>query len=86
MHTMMATAALTRDNGRVDVEKTEGLEYDLMTSRTDLARFYEAARRTDLPYLVVTAQAVRAWKLREPQVFARFSLWLARQGKQLVEV
>jgi hypothetical protein len=64
----------------------EELEYDLMASRTDLARYYEAARRTDLPYLVVTAQAVRAWKLREPKVFARFTQWLAAQGKTLVEV
>ena len=85
MGTMTATPALRRDNGRVDVE-TEELEYDLMASRTDLARYLDAARRTDLPYLVVTAEAVRAWKLREPKLFARFSLWLARHGKQLVEV
>ena len=85
MGTMTATAALGRDNGRVDVE-TEELEYALLASRTDLARYLDAARRTDLPYLVVTAEAVRAWKLREPALFARFSLWLAGHGKQLVEV
>ena len=85
MRTMAATVALGWDSGRVDVE-TEELEYDLMASRTDLARYLGAARRTDLPYLVVTAEAVRAWKLREPNLFARFSLWLARHGKQLVEV
>jgi hypothetical protein len=84
MQTMTATAALGRDNGRVDVDNE--LEYDLLASRTDLARYLDAARRTDLPYLVVTAEAVRAWKLREPKLFARFSLWLARHGKQLVEV
>ncbi len=85
MQTMAATVALGWDNGRVDVE-TEELEYDLMTSRTDLARYLNAARRSDLPYLVVTAEAVRAWKLREPKLFARFSLWLTGHGKQLVEV
>jgi hypothetical protein len=85
MLTMTATAALELNNGRVDVE-TEALVYDLMASRTDLARYLDAARRTDLPYLVVTAEAVRAWKLREPKLFARFSLWLAGHGKQLVEV
>ena len=82
---MAHTAALTRDNGRMGVE-TDELEYDLMASRTDLARYLDAARRTNLPYLVVTAQAVRAWKLREPAIFARFCDWLAAQGKQLVEV
>ena len=85
MDTMRATATLGRGDGRVDVENDQ-LEYDLLASRTDLARYLDAARRTDLPYLVVTAQAVRAWKLREPTLFARFSLWLARHGKQLVEV
>jgi hypothetical protein len=65
---------------------TEELEYDLMASPTDLARYYEAARRTDLPYLVVTAEAVQAWKVREPKLFARFTQWLAAQGKTLVEV
>ena len=62
------------------------LEHDLIASRTDLARYFEAARRTDLPYLVVTSAAVQAWKLREPTLFARFLQWLGTLGKQLVEV
>lgn len=85
MHTTTATAALRRDNGRAGMTM-KNLERDLVASRTDLARYFEAARRTDLPYLVVTAQAVQAWKLREPTLFARFTQWLAAQGKRLVEV
>ena len=85
MHTTTATAALRRDNGRAEMN-IEELEYDLMVSGTDLGRYLQAARRTDLPYLVVTAQAVQAWKVREPKIFARFSQWLAAQGKQLIEV
>lgn len=65
---------------------TEELTYDLMASRTDLRRFLEAARRTDLPYLVVAAEAVRAWERREPDLWARFSDWLSAQGKGIVEI
>jgi len=65
---------------------TEQLHFDLMASRTDLPRFLEAARRTDLPYLVVASEAVRAWEEREPDLWARFSSWLTEQGKSIVEV
>ena len=85
MDTTTAGAALRGDNGEGDMDFGE-LEYDLTVSGTDLGRYFQAARRTDLPYLVVTAQAVRAWKRREPAIFARFSHWLAAQGKQLIEV
>jgi hypothetical protein len=85
MRTMTPAVVLERDNGRVRME-TDDLEYDLMASRTDLGRYFQAARRTDLPYLVVTKQAVEGWKRREPKIFVRFTQWLAAQGKQLVEV
>ena len=65
---------------------TDELELDLASSHTDLARYLQAARRTDLPYLVVAAQAVRAWEQREPDVWARFSEWLAAHGKEIVEI
>jgi len=66
--------------------QTEELEHDLVSSRTDLARYLEAARRTDLPYLVVNAEAVRAWERREPDIWARFSDWLVAHGKEIVEI
>jgi len=66
--------------------KTEELEFDLMSSQTDLARYLEAARRSDLPFLVVASEAVRAWERREPDIWARFSCWLTAQGKEIVEV
>ena len=65
---------------------TDELNFDLMASHTDLPRFLAAARRTDLPYLVVASEAVRAWERREPDLWARFSTWLAAQGKSIIEV
>lgn len=65
---------------------SDELTLDLTASRTDLARFVEAAKRTDLPYLVIAAAAVRAWERREPDSWARFSAWLAAQGKSVVEI
>ena len=60
---------------------------DLMPpeSRALLRRLDRLAERLMATY-PAHAEAVRAWKLREPNLFARFSLWLARHGKQLVEV
>lgn len=66
--------------------KTEDLAADLAASRTDLARYLEAAARSDRPYVVVTADAVKAWEKREPQTWAKFSDWLAANGKTVVQI
>ena len=66
--------------------KTEDLVQDLIGSRTDLARYVAAASRTDLPYLVVAAEAVRAWETREPEAWRKVRQWLADQRKVIVEV
>ena len=66
--------------------KTEDLVEDLIGSRTDLARYVAAASRTDLPYLVVSADAVRAWETREPEAWRKVREWLAGRHKVIVEV
>jgi hypothetical protein len=58
----------------------------LRGSKTDLGRFVEVLIRELLPYLVVPANAVRAWQEREPQTWAMVSDWLAEQGKSVVQV
>ena len=58
----------------------------LRGSKTDLGRFVEAMLRDQLPYLVVPANAVRAWQEREPQTWAMVHDWLAEQGKSVVQV
>ena len=65
---------------------TEELYLELAESQTDLARYVEAATRSDLPYVVVSSDAVRAWRRREPETWARVSDWLASQGKAVVEI
>ena len=58
----------------------------LRGSKTDLGQFVEAMQRDQLPYLVVPANAVRAWEAREPQTWAMVCDWLAEQGKHIVQV
>lgn len=55
-------------------------------SRTDLARFVEAASHDERPYLIVPARAVEGWQEREPQIWAKVRGWLASQGKSLVVI
>lgn len=62
------------------------LVFDLMGSHTDLARYVEAACRTDRPYVVVAAEAVRAWERREPETWAKVSGWLSARGKVVVQI
>jgi hypothetical protein len=59
---------------------------DLRSSQTDLIRLIEAVVRDRLPYVVVPVQAVRSWKRREPQHWARVSDWLAHQNVAVVQV
>jgi len=59
---------------------------DLRSSKTDLARIVEAVVRDKPPYVVIPAQAVKAWERREPDHWARVSGWLADQNVTLVQV
>ena len=60
---------------------------ELRRSRTDLARLVEvAAEHADRPYVVVPAKAVTAWMEREPDAWAKVLVWLAANGKRVVQV
>jgi hypothetical protein len=59
---------------------------DLRSSKTDLARIVEAVVRDKPPYVVIPAQAVKAWQRREPGHWAKVSGWLADQNVTLVQV
>lgn len=59
---------------------------ELGSSRTDLARLVRAAVSRSHPYVVVSARAVKAWGEREPDTWARVSVWLTAYGKIIVEV
>jgi len=67
------------------VATMEDLLAQLRGSRTDLARIVEAAARTELPFIVVPAGAVRAWEEREPSTWDKVRDWLTGQGKAIVE-
>jgi hypothetical protein len=67
------------------VATMEDLLAQLRGSRTDLARIVEAAARTELPFIVVPAGAVRAWEEREPSAWGKVRDWLTGQGKAIVE-
>jgi hypothetical protein len=51
-----------------------------------MARVVEAASDPERPYVVVPAQAVKAWMDREPDVWAKVLVWFAANGKALVQV
>jgi hypothetical protein len=59
---------------------------DLRESKTDLARYVEATARDGRPYMLVPADAVKAWERRAPHAWAKVREWLAAEGKGLVEV
>lgn len=65
---------------------TEELVTELRGSRTDLARFVQAAHRDKLPFMAVGAQSVRAWEEREPSSWARVRKWLETHRITLLEV
>lgn len=64
----------------------EQLYSELRESQTDLARYVEATARGNRPYMVVPADAVKAWERRAPAAWAKVRQWLAAEGKGLVEV
>ena len=59
---------------------------DLGATQTDLARIIEAVGRDRLPFIVVAAQAVRAWERREPDTWAKVTRWLAARNVTVVAV
>jgi hypothetical protein len=65
---------------------TDELLSDLRESETDLARVIESVVRDRLPYIVVASHAVKAWKQREAQHFAKVSGWLAARNVAIVQV
>ena len=58
----------------------------LRTTNTDMARVVEAASDPERAYVVVPAQAVKAWMGREPVAWAQVLVWFAANGKALVQV
>jgi hypothetical protein len=65
---------------------TSDLLVELRRSPTDLAQLVEAAARPERAYMVVPAQAVKAWMEGEPDAWAKVSAWFAANGKALVQV
>lgn len=57
----------------------------LRGSRTDLARIVESAARSERPFVVVPAGALRAWQEREPSAWSEVRDWLAARGQTIVE-
>jgi hypothetical protein len=51
-----------------------------------MARLVESAAEDERPYVVVPAQAVKAWMEREPDALAKVLEWFAANGKALVQV
>ena len=65
---------------------TDELLRELQTSPTGLAGMIETVVRDRLPYVVIPAQAVQAWKEEEPQRWAKAARWLAAHNVALVQV
>lgn len=59
---------------------------DLKASKTDLARVIEAVVRDRPPYILLPAQAVRAWERRAPNDWAKVAGWLASRNVAVVQV
>jgi hypothetical protein len=65
---------------------TSDLLAELRGPRTDMARLVESAAEGERAYVVVPAQAVQAWKERDPDALAKVLEWFAANGKALVQV
>jgi hypothetical protein len=65
---------------------TDALLTDLGASQTDLARIIETVVRDRPPFIVVAAQAVRAWERREPETWAKVTRWLGARSVAIVAV
>jgi post-segregation antitoxin (ccd killing protein) len=65
---------------------TSDLLAELRESQTDMVRLVESAADAERPYVVVPAEAVKAWREREPDALAKVLEWFAANGKALVQV
>jgi hypothetical protein len=65
---------------------TDTLLTHLGASQTDLARIIETVVRDRPPFIVVAAQAVRAWERREPETWAKVTRWLGARSVAIVAV
>jgi hypothetical protein len=65
---------------------TEELLAELRTSPTDLARFVEAAARSQRSEVLVATRTLTAWRQRDPQGWAKVIAWLADNRKKIREV
>jgi len=64
---------------------TEALLAELRDSRTDMWRWVKAASESQAPHVVIPAEAIRAWRQREPETWAKVAGWFAAHGKRIVE-
>src|SRR5262249_32060586 len=65
-------------------EATEMFLAVLRASRTDLARLIERALTRRPSVLVVSDDAVNAWKMRAPNAWDQACRWLAARGRGIV--
>lgn len=57
-----------------------------LRSNTDLAWLVERVARNTVPWVVVSASAVRAWEDRDPVGWAKVSAWLAANRVTIVRI
>ena len=62
------------------------LRDDLRNSPTDLLRVVEAVVRDGLPHVMIPVAAVRSWKRRAPDHWAKVASWLAAQNVTVIQV
>ena len=58
----------------------ESLLDDLRHSQTDLAHLVEKVRDTQRRLVIVSADAVDAWRARDPQSWRKVNDWLCDEG------
>jgi len=61
----------------------DSLLEDLRHSRTDLSALVEKVRDTRRDLVIVSAHAVDAWRVREPDVWRKVHEWLATEGVEV---
>ena len=57
-----------------------------LKANTDLAWLVERVARNNLPRVVVSAAAVKAWEDRDPLGWTKVSAWLAANGVAVVRI
>ena len=59
---------------------------ELEAPSTGLARFVDAVVRNGMPYVIVPAAAVKAWRRDEPRAWVKVERWLADHHVEVVAV